>query len=56
MILCLSRELLETKEKFENAEEELKLAVENAGESHQLAAQVEDLKAKLRHAEELHVK
>ncbi|XP_008212995.1 TATA element modulatory factor isoform X2 [Nasonia vitripennis] len=49
-------ELLETKEKLTDAEEELKLAIENAGESHQLTAQVEDLKVKLRQAEESHIK
>lgn len=38
------------------AEEELKLAVENAGESNQLSAKVEDLKLKLRQVEETHVK
>lgn len=34
------------------AKEELKKAVENAGQSCQLSAQVEDLKMKLRQAEE----
>lgn len=37
-------------------EEELKEAVDNAGESCQLFAQVEDLKFKYRQAEEAHVK
>lgn len=47
---------METTEKLTDAEEELKLAIENAGESHQLTAQVEDLKIKLRQAEESHIK
>ncbi|XP_014210575.1 TATA element modulatory factor [Copidosoma floridanum] len=49
-------ELLETKDRLTDTEEELKLAVENAGESHQLLAQVEDLKVKLRQTEEARVK
>ncbi|XP_043280220.1 TATA element modulatory factor [Venturia canescens] len=44
------------KAKLTSAEEELKRALENAGESCQLAAQVEDLKHKLRQSEEAHVK
>ena len=49
-------ELLETKEKLLNKENELKLAIENAGESNQLLNQVENLKIKLRKAEETHIK
>lgn len=49
-------ELIETKEKLRDTQEELKLAIENAGESSQLLMQVEDLKKKLRQAEENHVK
>lgn len=56
MFFSLFRELLETKEKLTETEEELKLTAENAGESHQLLAQVEDLKVKLRQSEESHVK
>lgn len=37
-------------------EQELKEAMDNAGESCQLFAQVEDLKLKCRQAEETHVK
>lgn len=50
------RELSETKKKLLTTEEELKEAVDNAGESCQLFAQVEDLKLKYRQAEESHVK
>lgn len=46
----------ETKKKLVAMEEELKEAVDNAGESCQLFAQVEDLKLKYRQAEEAHVK
>ncbi|XP_025269962.1 TATA element modulatory factor [Camponotus floridanus] len=49
-------ELTETKETLLAVEEELKEAVNNAGESCQLFAQVEDLKLKYRQAEEAHVK
>ncbi|XP_012271723.1 TATA element modulatory factor isoform X2 [Orussus abietinus] len=49
-------ELADTKQNLTIAEEELKEAIENAGESCQLAAQVEALKSKLRQAEESHVK
>ncbi|XP_066595257.1 TATA element modulatory factor-like [Prorops nasuta] len=49
-------ELTETKKNLIDTEEELKQAVENAGESCQLSAQVEDLKLKLRQAEEIRVK
>ncbi|KMQ96875.1 tata element modulatory factor [Lasius niger] len=49
-------ELTETKETLLAMEEELKEAVDNAGESCQLFAQVEDLKLKYRQAEEAHVK
>jgi len=48
--------LTETKETLLAVEEELKEAVNNAGESCQLFAQVEDLKLKYRQAEEAHVK
>ncbi|XP_058794833.1 TATA element modulatory factor-like [Phymastichus coffea] len=47
-------ELIEAKEKLSNVKEELKLATENAGESHQLLSQVDDLKLKLRILEEAH--
>ncbi|XP_050448755.1 TATA element modulatory factor [Cataglyphis hispanica] len=49
-------ELAETKETLLAMEEELKKAVDNAGESCQLFAQLEDLKLKYRQAEEAHVK
>ncbi|KAL6442037.1 hypothetical protein ACFW04_002400 [Cataglyphis niger] len=49
-------ELAETKETLLAMEEELKKAVDNAGESCQLFAQLEDLKLKYRQAEETHVK
>lgn len=49
-------ELTEKKEALLAMEEELKEAVDNAGESCQLFAQVEDLKLKYRQAEEAHVK
>ncbi|XP_014477317.1 PREDICTED: TATA element modulatory factor isoform X2 [Dinoponera quadriceps] len=49
-------ELSDTKKKLLLTEEELKEAVDNAGESCQLFAQVEDLKLKYRQAEEAHVK
>ncbi|KAJ8664856.1 hypothetical protein QAD02_006518 [Eretmocerus hayati] len=49
-------ELLETKEKLGDTEAQLKVASENAGESHLLLVQVEDLKLKLRRTEETHVK
>ncbi|XP_072760744.1 uncharacterized protein Tmf [Anoplolepis gracilipes] len=49
-------ELTETKETLKAMEEELKEAVDNAGESCQLFAQVENLKLKYRQAEETHVK
>ncbi|KYN13069.1 TATA element modulatory factor [Trachymyrmex cornetzi] len=49
-------DLAETKKKLLVTEEELKEAVDNAGESCQLFAQVEDLKLKYRQAEEAHVK
>ncbi|XP_033215699.1 TATA element modulatory factor isoform X2 [Belonocnema kinseyi] len=45
-------ELSETKENLTSAEEELKRAVDTAGDSCQLAAQVEDLRMKLRQSEE----
>lgn len=51
-----NRELIETKEKLRVMEEELKEAVNNAGESCELFAQVENLKLKYRQAEEAHVK
>jgi len=51
-----NRDLTETKKKLLATEEELKEAVDNAGESCQLFAQVEDLKLKYRQAEEAHVK
>ena len=50
------RDSAEVKSKLAIAEEELKQALENAGESCQLSAQVEDLKLKLRKSEEAHVK
>lgn len=53
---CVYRDLAETKKKLLATEEELKEAVDNAGESCQLFAQVEDLKLKYRQAEEAHVK
>ncbi|XP_011881931.1 PREDICTED: TATA element modulatory factor-like [Vollenhovia emeryi] len=49
-------DLTETKKKLAATEEELKEAVDNAAESCQLFAQVEDLKLKYRQAEEAHVK
>ncbi|XP_071580320.1 uncharacterized protein Tmf [Temnothorax nylanderi] len=49
-------DLAETKKKLLTTEEELKEAVDNAAESCQLFAQVEDLKLKYRQAEEAHVK
>ncbi|XP_012061029.1 PREDICTED: TATA element modulatory factor [Atta cephalotes] len=49
-------DLAETKKKLLVTEEDLKEAVDNAGESCQLFAQVEDLKLKYRQAEEAHVK
>ncbi|XP_020292159.1 TATA element modulatory factor isoform X2 [Pseudomyrmex gracilis] len=49
-------DLAETKKKLIATEEELKEAVDNAGESCQLFAQLEDLKLKYRQAEEAHVK
>ncbi|XP_015127902.1 TATA element modulatory factor [Diachasma alloeum] len=49
-------ELTETKINFTTVEEELKQALDNAGESCRLGAQVEDLKAKLRQTEENHVR
>lgn len=48
--------MTDTKKKLVATEEELKEAVDNAGESCQLFAQVEDLKLKYRQAEEAHVK
>ncbi|EZA61630.1 TATA element modulatory factor [Ooceraea biroi] len=49
-------DLTETRKKLLTTEEELKEAVDNAGESCQLLAQVENLKLKYRQAEESHVK
>lgn len=49
-------ELTETKLNFTTAEEELKQALGNAGESCRLSALVEDLKAKLRLADENYIK
>lgn len=50
--ICIFRELSETKENLTSAEEELKRAVDTAGDSCQLSAQVEDLRMKLRQSEE----
>jgi len=55
-ISLYNRDLAETKKKLLVTEEDLKEAVDNAGESCQLFAQVEDLKLKYRQAEEAHVK
>lgn len=55
-ISVCNRDLTETKKKLLATEEELKEAVDNAAESCQLFAQVEDLKLKYRQAEEAHVK
>ncbi|XP_011302533.1 TATA element modulatory factor [Fopius arisanus] len=49
-------ELTETKLNFTSVEEELKQALDNAGESCRLGVQVEDLKVKLRQTEEHNVK
>lgn len=51
-----NRELVETKKNLLTTKEELKEAIDNAGESCQLFAQVESLKLKCRQAEEIHVK
>nr|XP_050859121.1 TATA element modulatory factor isoform X5 [Vespula vulgaris] len=49
-------DLTETKKNLIDAEQELKQAVDNASESCQLSAQVEELKIKLRQTEEANVK
>lgn len=49
-------DLTETKKNLVATEQELKEAIDNASESCQLFAQVEELKIKLRQAEESHVK
>jgi len=48
--------LTETRKKLLATEEELKEAVDNAGETCQLLGQVENLKLKYRQSEESHVK
>lgn len=50
------RDLTETKKNLIDTEQELKQAVDNASESCQLFAQVEELKIKLRQTEEANVK
>lgn len=55
-MFIIFRDLGETKQQLVFAEEELKEAMENAGESSQLSAQVRDLKIRLRQAEESRVK
>lgn len=46
----------DTKMRLSATEDELKRALENAGESCQLSAQVQDLRVKLRKSEEAHVR
>ncbi|XP_015595309.1 TATA element modulatory factor isoform X2 [Cephus cinctus] len=49
-------ELADTKDHLSAIEEDLKEAVDNAGESCQLSAQIEDLKMRLRQTKEAHIK
>ncbi|XP_043468312.1 TATA element modulatory factor [Leptopilina heterotoma] len=49
-------ELLDTKQKLTSSEDELKQAMDTAGDSCQLSAQVEDLRVKLRQTEEVYIK